>query len=140
MALVGRGQPSSLPARLREYPCPIVFARLYGAQAGDPAGSAQLGNLYFLGSRGVTQDPAAAARLYRVAVEGGEASAMGILGAMTYAGVGVPNRDEREAVRLWRMVRALALRPGGRKQASGGSAGDTCAMCNEPKATVAGRR
>jgi hypothetical protein len=74
------------------------------AEAGDPAAQTNLGVLYWRG-RGVSADPAQAARWFRLAAERGDPVAQDNLGQMYYVGDGVP-RDLEQAAR-W--IRASAL-------------------------------
>ena len=70
------------------------------AEAGDPRAQLRLGESYAVGV-GVAQDPAEAARWYRMAAERGFAAAQYALG-LTYAkGKGLPE-DSAEAVRWYR--------------------------------------
>ena len=67
----------------------------------------QLALLYFHG-RGVAQDYAEAARLWRLAAAQGNANAQFKLGCMFQNGRGVA-QDFAEAVRLWRLAAAQGL-------------------------------
>jgi TPR repeat protein len=63
-----------------------------------------LGLSYELGIGGQQRDRAEAARLYRLAAEGGNADALVGLGRMYEDGGGAVAKDQREAARLYRLA------------------------------------
>ena len=79
----------------------VVNYYAYSAERGDAAAQVALGQLHFMGARGLKQDYAEAFRWYSRAAEQGDANAMGHLGNMYAQGIHV-SADNQTALNYFR--------------------------------------